>query len=771
MEAKTMKKYLCLFAVCICFVLFGCAQQPADSATALQQSATSAADENDSVKTELEKTLQAFATADFIGYGREKTLIAADLAVQITDVSLVDKDYAQFSINISNGTDTLVLPVKAELLYYMHEEMPMGHELQWGCINLADGQLILTKYDFDKNCSVIHHYDAKTLQHINTVEMSDSPDIRLLNTAVYNDGYASLYSWGDIETGLMIVGKDGTIEQRVKYDGGYRYENVNDYNHLYRYFGQDIGVLTDDLVLVGGSDLYSLQRDLDYYGLLSDRCHNVSQMCSYTQGDTAFKLYRSNSSDIKPYFALLYKNGKVTDSFFADGVDIHQGFANTENTDYKPVQYTFANDDRAITIVCDLTQLTLTVDFDSRTIDGQYNITEDRLEREYAKSADGRLSLWSGASAGGGDYWVSAIIAKDNTTGQLKYLGCPSGMYGSGADWGFFKNGDMYIFGRSEFTVFSSDLNVEEPIFTMSDVFPLGLIDEQNIQYRYLFAVRRDPETFGYTVVYTDVPYYAGVKYPELGSYADFSENYNYKVALLDAEGRIYKNIVTDIAVKTTPFGYTNMNMYLQPDGLMHMTTWIKNPENVYDDFTVDITNGKVTDLLKEKYTDEIVKSVQENIDGAHSFIRGLKSGSFVDMERPIDEELNPYSSKPTLYAMQKDYNRLIYLEKAAQKYYLDSFAEYAIYPDLTHYSVDSKTPFLAQINNEIWCNTDLCEDVEQKIFDKSTIKVESIAGSACVIGVQYHTEADAAKQTAYYSLCRSGQDTEPAWVFTSLVI
>lgn len=756
-----MKKFLCIFAVCICFVFGGCSQQPAEITPTPQPTEEVAEFSMEVLQTELDK----YGTSDYLYYGWEKDFETAGLTAEISNATIVDKDYVTFDINISNGTDTLVLPIKAEFTYYTYSDKIHGHGVQWGRINVEDDSIIVTKYDFDEKCSVIQQYDAETLQIVDTVRMKHTPELRLLNTAVYNDGFISQYCAGDKDMGILLIRRDGLVEQQIIFDGGYAYRNDSDFNHPYKFYSQDIELLTDDLILVGGTDIYSLSK--------GEACYTVTQ-CEYEKDGTKFVLRRgyNNGDSFDPYLALLYKDGKVTDSFFSNALDIHEGFANTENPDYKPVQYTFSANGRAITIVCDLTQLTLTADFDSRTLQGKYNITEDRLEYEYAKSSDGRLSLWGGASAGGGDYYVNALIAKDNTTGQLKYLGCPGGMYGGGADWGFFKNGDMYIFGRSEFTVFSSDLNVEQPIFKMSENFPLGTVNEQEALSRYLFAVRRDPETFGYTVVYTDVPYDYGVKYPDLGTYYDYSRNHNYSVALLDAQGKAYKHIKTDIDVKTTAFGYVNMNMYLQDDGLMHMTTWVKNPENIFDDFTVNMETGEVTDLLREKYAGEITSTAAEIIQPAADFIRNLKGGAFVDMERPIDENLNPYSSKPPFYAMQKDYSQLIYVEKAAQQYYLDSFAEYAIYPDLTYYRVESKTPFLANINGEIWCNTDLCKDIEHKIFDIGTIKVESLTGGACVVSVQYHTDADTTKQTAYYSMCRNySNNTLPQWVFTSLVI
>ena len=753
-----MKKLLYILALLLTFS--ACSQQPAEVTPTPQP--TDDVVQNISIEA-LQAELDRFETSSYIYHGWENDFKVEGIYAEISNINIIDKDYVSFDINISNGTNTLVLPIKAEFTYYTHLDQVHSHNLQWGCINVKDGSIIVTKYDFDKGYSVIEHYNAQTLQLIDTVEMHHSADLRLLNTAVYKDSYVSQYYISDYDTGLMLIDKDGAVKQKIVYDGGYAYEYDSDFNHPYVFYSQDIEMLTDDLILVSGTDLYSLSKD--------EACYTVTQ-CEYEKDGTEFVLRRGDKNDdFAPYLALLYKDGKVTDSFFSDALDIHEGFTNGENTEYAPAQYSFSENNRAITIVCDLTQLTLTADFDSRTLSGQYNITEDRLEYEYAKSADGRISLWSGASAGGGDYYVNALIAKDNTTGQLKYLGCPGGMYGGGADWGFFKNGDMYIFGRSEFTVFSSDLNVEQPIFKMSENFPLGTINEQNIQYRHLFAVRRDPETFGYTVVYTDVLYDYIQKYPDVGTYYDFSCNHNYSVALLDAQGKAYKHIKTDIDVKSTAFGYVNMDMYMQPDGIMHMTTWVKNKENIFDDFTVDIKTGKVTNLLKEKYTDEITTAAAEIIQPAADFIRNFKGGAFVDMERPIDEKLNPYSTKPNLYAMNKDYNRLIYIEKAAQTYYLDSFAEYSIYPDLTYYRVESKTPFLAQINNEIWCNIDLCEEIEQKIFDTSSIKVESITSGACLISVQYHTDSNAEKQTAYYSMCRNYNNTEPQWMFTSLVM
>ena len=297
-----MKKLLCIFALSLAFS--ACSQQPAEI-TPTPQPAEEVTDFSTEV---LQTEIDELETSDYLYYGWEKAFEAAGLTAEISNATLADKDYVTFDINISNGTDTLVLPIKAELLYYMHEEIPRGIQTQWGHINVADGQLILTKYDFDKGCSVIEHYNAQTLQLVDAVEMQNSADLRLLNTALYNGAFISQYWISDRDMGILLIRRDGLVEQQIIFNGGYAYRNDSHYNHPYGFYSQDIELLTADLILVGGSDLYSLQ---------SGQCHSVSSICGYTQGDTAFKLYRSNSGNkaIKPYFALLYKNGKVTDSF------------------------------------------------------------------------------------------------------------------------------------------------------------------------------------------------------------------------------------------------------------------------------------------------------------------------------------------------------------------------------------------------------------------------------------------------------------------------
>ena len=719
-----MKKYISILMLLFSFVCTACDRniKPEQNVQPTPQ-IKATPDPKEEIMTQLRNAVHSFDLNDYFYYGCEEDFSAAGLNVFITNFCLEDENYESFNINISRGENTIVFPVKAELLYSnFTQDYTQNHELQWGNINITKEDIILTKYDFDNSYSVVERYDLSTLQHEATIKLDRTPQTRLLNTTVYKDGYISQYFETIDDKGLLLIDEKGNVIQKIGSSGYgvfYGYETSDSWNFPYNLESESIEVLTDDMVLIGNSEMFNIPR-----GLYTD----VIVQCQYEEKDKEFVLYRNNGNTdvLGNYIAVLRKNGEENQCFINKYANIHEGFAQ-ENSDYKPVEYSFSNNGRTVTVACDATQLTLTADFDRKTLTEKYNITEDRLGFEYETSSDGRITLWSGAATGGGDYWVSALIAKDNTTGQLKYLDCPGGMYGGGSDFGFLKNGDIYIFGRKEFTVFSSDLNVEKPIFRMSDRFSLGQVNERNIESRYLFAVRRDPQTFGYTVVYADVPYNDGLRYPELGESFAGCMNYTYKIALLDSSGKRYKHIKTGIDVKYSPFGYMHMDMYQQRDNLMHITTWVKSPENIFDEFTVDISTGKIVNLMKEKYEDEVINSAKAIINDAADFACSFRNGSIADMNKPL-ADIDAKYSDDNYYALKAEYSTLDLLKEKVHCFYSQSFAEYNIYPEFRAYGT-SNVPYLKQYRGTLYCDLNLCQRTEEKIYDLDSIKLE-ISGS-----------------------------------------
>ena len=78
---------------------------------------------------------------------------------------------------------------------------------------------------------------------------------------------------------------------------------------------------------------------------------------------------------------------------------------------------------------------------------------------------------------------------------------------------------------------------------------------------------------------------------------------------------------------------------------------------------------------------------------------------------------------------------------------------------------------FGQNILKSIWLDINQCEKSDKKIFDTSTIALESITEENAIISVQYHTENNGEKNTAYYSINKNYDETGYSWLFGSLVI
>ena len=85
--------------------------------------------------------------------------------------------------------------------------------------------------------------------------------------------------------------------------------------------------------------------------------------------------------------------------------------------------------------------------------------------------------------------------------------------------------------------------------------------------------------------------------------------------------------------------------------------------------------------------------------------------------------------------------------------------------------STSVKIPYLIEYDGKIWLDINQCEKSDKKIFDISTIALESITEENAIISVQYHTEDKDEKDIAYYNMNKNYSETGPAWLFGSLVI
>jgi len=565
--------------------------------------------------TTFEQQISTLDVWEFIN--NENWLNEQGLKVKFSDYASDENNIEKLSFNLTltKGDKSTVIHLQGDLKYSYATDSNSVHNLSvyWGSINICDNEIIITQND------KVEFWSFDTLEKQDKVLTKKLDDGYYISTAAYDGKYITSYYQSMENQGFIVFDDKGNyINEYVTPSNGYNtfyhgynrpnvetatmwYNIIDDINY------RQLEWVTPEYVLIKASYdtyMYSLSDNSRFY--LAERAHY--------KGDTAdIVLY-----DMQPYdgktkgkpfaFAVRYQNSKVTD-ILQYPFELHPCFGADDDSN---LYYENGEDDRLFVVTDNASKQTVIVDFISQKIHGYYNYTLEDLGRESAKYSDGTISLWNTEFLGGGDYVVSSLIAKNEQTNQIKFLGVQGGMYGGDSDDGFFKNGDIYVFEGHKFTIHSKDLSVTEPIFELTDNFPLGYNITDEINERRIFAVRRDPEKFDYIVVYAELlnnAEYLG------GTYAEYRD-YTYKVGLLDKNGVLVKSYDTGITVKTTNFGYMPMDMYLENPTTIHIKTYIRD---VFDEFTVDITTGECTNLQEKEIMPDILEAIK-NINNLYSF-------------------------------------------------------------------------------------------------------------------------------------------------------
>ena len=255
-------------------------------------------------------------------------------------------------------------------------------------------------------------------------------------------------------------------------------------------------------------------------------------------------------------------------------------------------------------VFCPYSELRVTFRFDEKSVWEEYSITDSQTKgREpFAKSADDRYALYEGAVFGGGDYICCSILLKDLQSGHYTYVGESGGMYGGGEESGFFSNGDVYLFGRTEFIIYEKGMPTHTPKFVLGDRFPLGTVEEGNIRTRLLFAVRRDPQAFTYIVMYADCPVdtFSAQTESFLWQLEANGKAVTYKIGLLNENGVLQQSFDTGVPVTSTPFGYNTVDMYLQGADQLYFAVKGGKQGDVYGEGVFDLTTFTTSFAWKE---------------------------------------------------------------------------------------------------------------------------------------------------------------------------
>ena len=171
-----------------------------------------------------------------------------------------------------------------------------------------------------------------------------------------------------------------------------------------------------------------------------------------------------------------------------------------------------------------------------------------------ATGKDGRYALYWGAGFGAGDSSSREVILYDTQDGTCNSLGFI--IHNQISDAGFFADGDAYTMDYTGLNVFRTSPiggGQGDTVFTTKVNFPGGVTVDGGPYSRYIFAVRRDPVTFEYIVIYSECIYYEPAN--------DYQLKQNYKVGLLDKTGKLTKSWDTGVPVMFSTLGFESLYM------------------------------------------------------------------------------------------------------------------------------------------------------------------------------------------------------------------
>ncbi len=201
------------------------------------------------------------------------------------------------------------------------------------------------------------------------------------------------------------------------------------------------------------------------------------------------------------------------------------------------------------------------IDLSEQSVSVDDNYGRSQLDTLIASNDRGEI--WSGSRAGGGDLILTNILYSDKAHENIQYIGTIGGMYGGDESAGFFSNGDIYFFGHERFDVFRAEGNNIKKRMSFADRFPLGKNPEEGIYYRMIHAVRRDPETMGYTVIYSEERVNETGRYLYDNTQSDGTElRIRYKIGFLDSTGRLLESFESDRPVRISAFGPLPVEMW-----------------------------------------------------------------------------------------------------------------------------------------------------------------------------------------------------------------
>lgn len=213
-------------------------------------------------------------------------------------------------------------------------------------------------------------------------------------------------------------------------------------------------------------------------------------------------------------------------------------------------------DDHRITVFGEDTRVRLTMDFEAKKLEWEYQLCLEDLDQRFFedpsyRSPDGRYILASAAHGGAGDvaFWLETLY--DTQTGDIRIVTVSGGMYG-GQEIVSFVDGDrLWVHDYGGVQLYSIDSLEPLPL-----PFPLELGEA------YLFGLGYDQKAGQYAVLYENVTD------EESGFYYSRNSTDTYRLAVYAENGTRLMDFDTDIPLQSGKGGLTRFSLVLE-DGVV----------------------------------------------------------------------------------------------------------------------------------------------------------------------------------------------------------
>ena len=546
--------------------------------------------------------ISSITVENMLSENRLSVLKAAGFDVGITNVEENADSTLTITLSVTNGKGrTLLLPVTAMLDYNSYGDGFHSEKLYWGSINLQDNELVLTTLNA---VYLVDTYKMKMKETVfDTGGLRDSK-FYLGDTIKKDDDYITCFYGPEADNGFLIFNPDGSLKQLVETDYNFfgRTSNPSEYEP----YALELDAKTE-LFFINKEETLIAERD-DFGG---------SYACDLQTGDFVYYRKKLNAavdggrialiSMEQPrtledcgQIAILYdENGRITDSFLTS-VKLHYSFDEPYYLESENLSLEISETaNKVYTIYHPYAAQQLVLDFNTQTAQAEY-IYDQRWNYEvWETSADGKFSIVTGSRYGGGDASYEANVLLENSTGKMKYIGETGGMYGGRNETGFFQNGDVYFYDYDAFNIFDTDMEKAEPIWQLTDYFPLGDNVASGVSYRYLMAARRDPQDKSVSIIYFDYPYVEDSR----SAYIDYEKDdmqlkATYHFSRISADGTVEFDYDTGVNV-LLGFNLIQVSIYPENNGNMHFYGWSQSHQYIWFEGSINPYTGVYTPIKK----------------------------------------------------------------------------------------------------------------------------------------------------------------------------